>query len=370
MEAHSDMLTDRDKQTNALVPLVQVYEEALPRKDIYGNFLYVRDKQTNALVPLVKLYNSLTIPDIADLQDTLVMLGEKLTDEIRRAETEEQKIRGELADLIRYAFISVFVCAENAYAVLSTDNGIGQSDKTRLADAYNLLKTAADNLSNAADSGQLSDVKEKMREFNTRLSDYKKTEETVRLNIIANIVNSTGVNLLKNSSFENNGESWTNQYLPVFTKEQSVNNNYSIKYASSGASANRNLRVQQNISVSALEKGSMYTYSFYIYTPDVSQIDQGIEFGLVLTKESGTDYNMVNYTLESGNWIRITKTFTVATDIKSAYFRLQLVRNGIVYYSSPKLERGIASTAWTPHPDDATARMNTLEARIAALENK
>lgn len=155
-----------------------------------------------------------------------------------------------------------------------------------------------------------------------------------------------GKNILENSSMSEDANKWINKDGVTITKEQSLNDNYSAKFSFSGLTSVRNSHIHQEVSLSKLEKGQQYTYSFYIYTPDASAVDMGIEFGLVMQHPAGSDWNLAPYTLQSGQWIRVVKTFVLREDITRAYFRMQLVRNGTVYYSSPQLEKGNKVTDW------------------------
>jgi hypothetical protein len=51
-EVQGNNLVIRDEKTNAAVPVMQAYSEAV-KKEIEGNRLVVRDPDTNAIVPVV-----------------------------------------------------------------------------------------------------------------------------------------------------------------------------------------------------------------------------------------------------------------------------------------------------------------------------
>jgi len=53
METEGRFLVKRDEETNAIVPIAQVYSDGITDKVIYQNKLYIRDKATNALIPVV-----------------------------------------------------------------------------------------------------------------------------------------------------------------------------------------------------------------------------------------------------------------------------------------------------------------------------
>lgn len=55
METEGNYLVDRDRETNAIIPVLQDYSHDMENKEVNGNYLVVRDRRTNAIVPVVKI---------------------------------------------------------------------------------------------------------------------------------------------------------------------------------------------------------------------------------------------------------------------------------------------------------------------------
>jgi signal peptidase I len=54
-EVSGNNLVERDAQTNAIIPVMQIYSENMENKEVEGNYLVVRDLETNARIPVVKV---------------------------------------------------------------------------------------------------------------------------------------------------------------------------------------------------------------------------------------------------------------------------------------------------------------------------
>jgi hypothetical protein len=54
-EVSGNNLIERDTETNAIIPVMQIYSEDMENKEVDGNYLVVRDPATNAIVPVVEV---------------------------------------------------------------------------------------------------------------------------------------------------------------------------------------------------------------------------------------------------------------------------------------------------------------------------
>ena len=161
-------------------------------------------------------------------------------------------------------------------------------------------------------------------------------------------------NLLLNSSFSDNAKGWSvnsaisiNNKIPIFT------GNYVAEIKTEGASSHKYVGMSHVVPLEKLVVGETYTYSFYVYKDSDVVMDSSCEVGLVMYKDgSATDWNSTYISFENNKWVRVTKTFKIRDGITYAVFRLNLVRNGHVYYSSPQLVKGNKATDWTPAPED------------------
>ncbi|NME66322.1 hypothetical protein HF846_17250, partial [Clostridium cadaveris] len=187
-------------------------------------------------------------------------------------------------------------------------------------------------------------------------SDIDKTVTTVKNELVTKIdgIEIGARNLLLNSSFSDNAKGWSvnsaisiNNKIPIFT------GNYVAEIKTEGASSHKYVGVSHVVPLEKLVVGETYTYSFYVYKDSDVVMDSSCEVGLVMYKDgSATDWNSTYISFENNKWVRVIKTFKIRDGITYAVFRLNLVRNGHVYYSSPQLVKGNKATDWTPAPED------------------
>lgn len=187
-------------------------------------------------------------------------------------------------------------------------------------------------------------------------SDIDKTVTTVKNELVTKIdgIEIGARNLLLNSSFSDNAKGWSvnsaisiNNKIPIFT------GNYVAEIKTEGASSHKYVGMSHVVPLEKLVVGETYTYSFYVYKDSDVVMDSSCEVGLVMYKDgSATDWNSTYISFENNKWVRVIKTFKIRDGITYAVFRLNLVRNGHVYYSSPQLVKGNKATDWTPAPED------------------
>ena len=187
-------------------------------------------------------------------------------------------------------------------------------------------------------------------------SDIDSTVTTVKNELVTKIdgIEIGARNLLLNSSFSDNAKGWSvnsaisiNNKIPIFT------GNYVAEIKTEGASSHKYVGMSHVVPLEKLVVGETYTYSFYVYKDSDVVMDSSCEVGLVMYKDgSATDWNSTYISFENNKWVRVIKTFKIRDGITYAVFRLNLVRNGHVYYSSPQLVKGNKATDWTPAPED------------------
>lgn len=150
-------------------------------------------------------------------------------------------------------------------------------------------------------------------------------------------------NVLLNSSMKNSNQYWHNWGGATITENPSLFGKNSLRIFNTGLTSNSYHENSQEIDLSRLTKGGVYELSFYIYSPSGVVNDEGIEAGLVMHRDNGdVDYynahiKLTNAEIPRGTWQKLTKHFTLPTDLNKATFKMNLVRNGEVYYAMPRL---------------------------------
>lgn len=107
--------------------------------------------------------------------------------------------------------------------------------------------------------------------------------------------------------------------------------------------------------------GEKLTLSFEYYIEDVSTFDNSIATELKGIKSGETSAEPVGRVsvgladLQVGKWVKVSGTFTIASDCDSCYIMPYVTRNGTCWFRKFKLEYGDIATDWTPAPEDTDA---------------
>lgn len=163
-------------------------------------------------------------------------------------------------------------------------------------------------------------------------------------------------NLVPNSDYNNYTTTPTSSGVSL---DYSVlwNGMPTLKLSQSGNTSNVYRGFGVNI-LNSLTKGEKYTMTVYAYTKDKSLLDSGMEVRIYQQRANGasTLWGNLSYSLINNSWVKIQGTYTIDTNATNAIVNMQIIKNGTVWFSPVKVEKGSVATPWVPNPSDALYR--------------
>lgn len=170
------------------------------------------------------------------------------------------------------------------------------------------------------------------------------------------------------------------------------NGAYTAHKSVSGETANHNYGFYSPY-VDAEKIKNGFVFSVYIKVDDVDAWDKKGPFIYEGYDSNGNrvgwedvyiDHNLTNQPkFENGKWVRMTYTRRAdnwappyyssgksSSDISYIGFRLNLVRNGSIWFKLPQLETGSIVTDWYPSPDDFKNDITDLSSNVKSQEEK
>lgn len=181
----------------------------------------------------------------------------------------------------------------------------------------------------------------------------KAGEVTVETNKKIESMQIGGTNLLQDSAFPTGTKKWNTKTSVSIDTANKMNANNSIKMNCSGSN-----RLDCSKEYFADYKtGENLTLSVWLMSPDVTKITTNMNIWIGYRNASGTAVgsNLLNVTptmfteAGNGNWfkVKITGNNTNSNATKCTFMCATNSTTGIVYVSSPKLERGTKDTDWS-----------------------
>ena len=184
-----------------------------------------------------------------------------------------------------------------------------------------------------------------------------------------------GRNLVFDSAFINGGHNWSFATNCTIDSTKTLNGHPSCKVSQSGLTENKwrgcitDCLPKQHASFA---NGETLTYSCWYYVEDASLIDNGFALELKGVKDgttgaSGIDTCSINKaSVVTKKWTRMSKTVALTARWNEVVIRSHVVKNGTVWFTDFKLEKGNKVTDWSPAPEDAEeqarkARINTIK---------
>ena len=160
-------------------------------------------------------------------------------------------------------------------------------------------------------------------------------------------------NLVPNSNY-NNYTATPNSAGASLDSSVLWNGMPTLKLSQSGNTTNVYRGFSVNI-LNSLTKGEKYTMTVYAYVKDKSLLDSGMEVRIYQRRANGasTLWGNLRYSLVNNSWVKIQGTYTIDTNATSAVVNMQIVKNGTVWFSPVKVEKGSIATPWCPNPADA-----------------
>lgn len=189
-------------------------------------------------------------------------------------------------------------------------------------------------------------------EMNARIEE-KAGEVTVKTEQKIESIQIGGTNLLQDSAFPSATKKWNIRTGVSIDTTNKMNANNSIKMDCSGS--NRLDCPKEYFA--DYKQNEKLTLSVWLMCPDVSKITSDMNIGIEYRNASGTAIanNQLLVTPDmfaeagNGSWfkVKITGNSTNANSTKCTFMCATNSTTGIVYISSPKLERGTKDTDWS-----------------------
>lgn len=187
-----------------------------------------------------------------------------------------------------------------------------------------------------------------------------------------------GENMLYNSAFEGGSNGWSSNgnIAVVVTDTAHKHNGYnSVKLSVSGLTEDKYYGMVQfgwyTPDTLLVTPGEQYTASVYVRCDDLSTADYAVNMVVGCStadyNTAGTVTTQIKPKLTAGEWVRIEQTFTAIETGKLAFMQIYLQRNGTIYVSQPKIEKGKKATAWSPNNHDNADRITDMDYLTKAL---
>lgn len=99
------------------------------------------------------------------------------------------------------------------------------------------------------------------------------------------------------------------------------------------------------------------TASVWIYREKDSTFDGSYEMRVYQSHNDGSATNWAGFAPSLANWptdkwIKVQRTYILDSNLSSAVFNLNVVKNGTYWIAAPKVEYGNIATPWCPAPSD------------------
>lgn len=189
---------------------------------------------------------------------------------------------------------------------------------------------------------------------------------------IADTAPYVGENMIYNSAFEGGSNGWSsNGNIAVVVTDTSYKHNgyNSVRLSTSGNTKDKYYGMvqfnQYTPQTLTTKPGEQYTASVYVRCDDLTTLDYNANM-LVGSqtaeyKNEGLTYVRLKPKLVKGEWVYFEQTFTASANAVSVFMQIYLQRNGTIYISQPKIEKGKKATAWCPNNHDNADRITNLD---------
>lgn len=180
-------------------------------------------------------------------------------------------------------------------------------------------------------------------------------------NIYESIDNIDGRNLIRNSAFVNGTICWNLGANVTLDTSRTFNEHPSVKNSQSGLTndkwvgcTNSHLPI-----ANPLTANQTYTLSCYYYIENTSTFDSDLGFEVKGVKVGATTQSSIcsivvsRAKLVSNKWTRVSGTFTLTEKYSSTFVYAWVRKNGTVWFTDFKLEKGSKYTDWSAAPEDS-----------------
>lgn len=306
-----------------------------------------------------KVINRRVESNINQIEGKITQLVEENAETSNKLTQHEQTI-----DNITDTLSSVETKVETVESTANTANTTANSAKTKADSNAIQIQTTTTKLTEVEKTvdGVAQTVNETKQTLENNYSTTEETEAkikekagevTVETNKKIESIQIGGTNLLQDSAFPSGTKKWNLKSSVSIDTTNKMNANNSIKMDCSGSN-----RIDCSKEYFADYKaGENLTLSVWLMSPDVTKITANMNVWIGYRNASGTAVanNQLNVTpamfTEAGNgkWfkVKITGNSTSSNATKCTFMCATNSITGIVYVSSPKLERGTKDTDWS-----------------------
>lgn len=306
-----------------------------------------------------KVINRRVESNINQIEGKITQLVEENTETSNKLTLHEQTI-----DNITDTLSSVEIKVETVESTANTANTTANSAKTTADSNATKIQTTTTKLAEVEETvdGITQTVNETKQTLENNYSTTEETEAkiiekagevTVETNKKIESIQIGGTNLLQDSAFPSTTQKWNVRTGVSIDTTNKMNANNSIKMDCSGS--NRLDCPKEYFA--DYKAGENLTLSVWLMSPDTSKITANVNVWIGYRNASGTAIanNQLLVTPDmfanagSGKWfkVKVTGNSTNANSTKCTFMCATNSTTGIVYVSSPKLERGTKDTDWS-----------------------
>ncbi len=176
-------------------------------------------------------------------------------------------------------------------------------------------------------------------------------------------------NLVLNSDFSNGTSKWHAVSPWTIHSSLAYNNKKVIHLSRSGISADAWAELRSN-NITA-KAGETYTMSLDVKWSDIPSGQDCTIFIWGYKADGSNRKDIGAYTMTgSKDWTRIAITGTVPSGVEIIRACITHRRNGAVYATNFKMEKGNKATSWSPAPEDIETTVSVIEQRVTSAEQK
>lgn len=242
-------------------------------------------------------------------------------------------------------------------------------------------KNDAINASNGYTNNQISTVNTKINSANSEITVLKDKIETkvsqADIDKTIQEIEIGGRNLLRNSTFDKGMSFWSGNITWDTTIKK--DNHNSIKIYKDNATTDVWSVARQTFS-NDVKRGEKYTLSCWYYVKDRNKFTSGFSLEIKAKIKGVGDQGLGTKTISKENlvlnkWTHESVTITVQRDdIENIFAHPYIYKNGEVWLTEIKVEKGSKATDWSPAPEDVDQaivdNIQTVTDKISTVESK
>ena len=235
--------------------------------------------------------------------------------------------------------------------------------KTSVTDVANNLKT-----NYSTTSAMNSAIKQKGDSIlSTVSSTYTTKADFNKLNI-------GGRNLVKNSIFKD-FTYWSKDPTTSIDSTKKLDGYNSLKISVTGYTDYSWKGAMQRDIITNVKKGELFTVSGYYFVQDKTTLDSDFTCELKgrLNNRDVSACDYIHFNKDNcvqGQWTYFYYIATISQNVDSLFIYPWVAKNGTVWFTKLKVEKGNKATDWSPAPEDFDNDISSLTTRMSSAESK